>query len=107
MPRHILGYGSLADRDAQLEHLAMDPRSTPEWIGQADVADQRPNVRGQLRTTTGRPWLPSPVQTKTRAVPTDYGFRPHDRQGAQHLRRQAIQSGKDQPIDVAEGRPLG
>jgi hypothetical protein len=45
MPRHILGHGSLADRDAQLEQLAMDPRSTPERIGQADVADQRPNVR--------------------------------------------------------------
>jgi hypothetical protein len=44
---------------------------------------------------------------KTRAVPTDYGFWPHDRQGTQHLRRQAIQSGKYQPIDVAEGRPLG
>ena len=52
-PRHILGYGSLADSDAKLEQFAMDPRSTPKQVGQADVADQRPNFYGQLRTTTG------------------------------------------------------
>src|SRR4029077_3355612 len=104
---HILGYGRLADSDAQLEQLAMNPWSTPERVGKADVADQCPNVEGQLRTTTGRFRLPSPEQTKPRAVPTDYGFRPHDRQGAPHVRRQAVQPGKYQPIDVAEGRPLG
>jgi len=52
--RHILGYASLADSDAQLEQLAMDPRSTLERVGKADVADQRLNVDGHLRTTTGR-----------------------------------------------------
>ena len=40
-------------------------------------------------------------------MPTDYGFWPDDHQGAQRVRRQAIQPGKYQPIDVAEGRPLG
>ena len=53
-PRHILGHGSLADSDAQLEQLTMDPRSAPERVGKADVADQRPNVHGQLRPATGR-----------------------------------------------------
>jgi hypothetical protein len=46
--------------------------------------------------------LPSPVQTKARAVPTDYSFGPSDCQGAQDVRRQAIQSRKYQPIDGAE-----
>ena len=54
IPYHILGYGSLADIDAKLEQLAMDPWSTPERVGKADVADQRPNVDGQLRPATGR-----------------------------------------------------
>ncbi len=34
----------ITDSDAQLEQLAMDPRRTPERVGQADVADQLPNV---------------------------------------------------------------
>ncbi len=85
----------------------MDPRRAPERVGKADVADQRPNVHGQLRTTTGRFLFTSPVQTRTRAVPPDYGFWPNNRQGAQQVRRQAIETGKYQPIDVAEGRPLG
>ena len=43
-PRHILDHGSLPDIDAKLEEFAVDPRSVPERVGNADVADQRPDV---------------------------------------------------------------
>jgi len=32
-PRHILRDARLPDIDTELEELAMDPRSTPEWVG--------------------------------------------------------------------------
>jgi len=54
VPCHIIGDRRLADVDAKLEQLAMDPRSTPERVGKADVADQLSGVGKQLRTTTKR-----------------------------------------------------
>jgi hypothetical protein len=59
-----------------------------------------------LRAASDAQRVPSPVQTKPRAVPTDYCFWPDDRQGAQQVRRQAIETGKYQPIDAAEGGRL-
>src|SRR3974377_158362 len=72
VPCHILGDRRLADVDAKLEQLAMDPRRSPERVGKADVTDQFADVRRQLRTAARRSRLPSPVKAKTRAVPTDY-----------------------------------
>ena len=39
-PGHILGDAALADLDAELEQLAMDPRRSPQRIGNAHLADQ-------------------------------------------------------------------
>lgn len=36
---HVLGDGGLGDFDAELEKLAVDSRSTPEWIGEGHLAD--------------------------------------------------------------------
>src|SRR3974390_231146 len=74
VPCHILGDRRLADVDAKLEQLAMDPRRSPERVGKADVTDQFADVRRQLRTAARRSRLPSPVKAKTRAVPADYSF---------------------------------
>ena len=84
----------------------MDPRRSPERVGKADVTDQFADVRRQLRTAARRSRLPSPVKAKTRAVPADYSFWLNNRQGAQHVRCQTIQSGEYQPIELAECRPL-
>src|SRR3974390_388207 len=86
--------------------LPMDPRRSPERVGKADVTDQFADVRRQLRTAARRSRLPSPVKAKTRAVPADYSFWLNNRQGAQHVRCQTIQSGEYQPIELAECRPL-
>ena len=72
-PNHVLGNRRLPDIDAKLEQFPVDPWSAPEWVGKADIANQQPNVRRHLRTTAMRFRLPSPIQTETRAVPTDMG----------------------------------
>src|SRR5580692_2630036 len=39
-PNHILGHAGLPDFDTELEQLAMDPRRSPQRIGNAHLADQ-------------------------------------------------------------------
>jgi hypothetical protein len=46
-PNHVLGNRRLSDLDAKLEEFA-DPWIAPEWVGDADVSDQLPNVQGHL-----------------------------------------------------------
>jgi hypothetical protein len=48
-PGHILGDAGLADLDAQ---LAMDPRRSPQRIGEAHLADQ-PSYFGRNRRSAG------------------------------------------------------
>ena len=40
---HVLGDGRLADLNAELQQLAVDPRRTPEWVGAAHLPDQITN----------------------------------------------------------------
>ena len=44
-PRHVLGHTRLPDIDAEFEQLAMDPRSSPQRIGKAHVADQLADIK--------------------------------------------------------------
>src|SRR6202047_2122557 len=39
-PDHVLGHAGLSDIDAELEELSMDPRRSPQRIGNAHFADQ-------------------------------------------------------------------
>src|SRR4029077_18351108 len=39
-PDHVFGDAGLADLDAELKQLAMDPRRSPQWVGIAHLADQ-------------------------------------------------------------------
>src|SRR6201993_335831 len=39
-PDHVLGHAGLSDIDAELEELSMDPRRSPQRIGNADLADK-------------------------------------------------------------------
>src|SRR5580692_5219413 len=39
-PDHVLGYARLSDIDAQLEQLSMDPRRSPQRVGNAHLADK-------------------------------------------------------------------
>ena len=50
-PDHVFGDAGLADLDAELKQLAMDPRRSPQRIGNAHLADQ-PRIS---TATVGRP----------------------------------------------------
>src|SRR5215831_4164881 len=71
---HILAHARLADVDAELEQLAMNPRRTPEWVLTAHGANQHAHL-----SRYGRPAqltvsdLPSPKQPKALPVPADDG----------------------------------
>src|SRR3979409_583763 len=39
-PGHILGHARLADIDAELEQLSVDPRRSPQRVGDAHLADK-------------------------------------------------------------------
>src|SRR5260370_27725649 len=45
---HILGHGGLGDVDAEHQQLAVNMRSAPEWVGQADLTDQIAQFIGDL-----------------------------------------------------------
>src|SRR3984885_14265179 len=49
---YILGDAGLADLDAELEQFAMDPRRSPQRIGNAHLADQ-PSYFGRNRRSAG------------------------------------------------------
>ena len=46
-PGHILGYARLTDIDADLEEFSMDPRRSPQRIGNAHLADKLASLMGQ------------------------------------------------------------
>ncbi len=51
-PDHVFGDAGLADLDAELEQLAMDPRRSPQRIGNAHLADQ-PSYFDRNRRSAG------------------------------------------------------
>jgi hypothetical protein len=51
---HILGYARLSDVDAELEQLSVDPRRSPQRIGNAHLADKLAYLR--RHSWTGHPF---------------------------------------------------
>ena len=84
----------------------MDPRCSPKRIRDAHLSNELPNLQLCLWPATLRSRFPPPIPSKPSAVPTDNGFWSNNYQGAQHTRGQAMQPGKEQAVDAAEGRPL-
>src|SRR6516225_8575965 len=69
-----LAHAGLADVNAQLEQLAVNPRSAPEWVLTTHGANQPAYFLGHARSP--RPAasdLPGPEQTKALPVPADDG----------------------------------
>src|SRR3979409_1726540 len=99
-PGHVLGHAGLSDIDADLEEFSMDPRRSPQRIGNAHLADKLAHLRRYSWSATTAPRLPPPVRSEPGAVPFNHGLRLHDRQGAQQLRRQTIQAGEYQTISI-------
>ena len=77
-PHHIFGHAGLADIDAKLEKLAMDPRCSPQRIGAAHLADKLAYFCRHGRSSAAVLRFPSPIRPKSRTVPTHYGLRSDD-----------------------------
>src|SRR6202035_873910 len=103
---HVCGHARLSDIDAELEEFSMDSRRSPQWIGNAHLADKPSYFDRNRRSAGARSRLPPPVRSEPGAVPFNHGLRLHDRQGAQHLRSQTIQAGEYQTVQHPEPRPF-
>src|SRR6266404_5829186 len=102
---HILGYARLSHLDAELEQLSVDPRRSPQRIGNAHLADKLAYLRRYSWSATMLR-LPAPVRSESGAVPMDNGFRLHNRQSVYDCWGQSIQPGKDQTVRGTKGLPL-
>src|SRR5262245_17970833 len=93
-PDHVLGDTGLADINPKLEHLAMQPWRSPQWIGDGHFADQLPDF-GRYRAATrpaSRP--PAPIRSKAHAVPTQHCIRPNNRKRVPGIRKQSADPAK-------------
>src|SRR4030081_3425278 len=68
-PDHVLGHAGLSDIDAELEQLSMDPRRSPQRIGNTLLADKLADLRRYGWSATTAPRLPAPVRSEPGTVP--------------------------------------
>jgi hypothetical protein len=97
-PRHSAPNCGLADRDAELEQLAVDAGRPPQRVGFAHAADQITDVcadLGPARTARS----PPPKEPEALAVPLDHGGRLDQYHRVDHLG----QIGRATPIEVGLG----
>src|SRR6202140_405141 len=77
---HIFGRARLPEIDSELEQLSVDPRRSPQRIGNAHLADKLAYLRGYSWSATAAPRLPAPIRSEAGAVPFYDGLRLHNRQ---------------------------
>ena len=106
-PRHIFGDRRLANVDPKFEQFAMDPRSAPQWIGQAHIADQLADFQRHPRSAAATARLPSPKQAKAGAMPTNDGLWLHDRQGLHNSRRNLVKPSENQTVELLKAGRFG
>src|SRR4030081_876539 len=68
-PDHVLGHAGLSDTDAELEQLSMNPRRSPQRIGNTLLADKLADLRRYGWSATTAPRLPAPVRSEPGTVP--------------------------------------
>src|ERR1700723_2875094 len=102
-PDHVLGHAGLSDIDAELEEFSMDPRRSPQRIGNAHLADKLAYLRRYSWSATTGPRLPPPVRSEPGAVPFNHGLRLNNRQRFANAREKPIKANKNQAVDGAEG----
>src|SRR5438105_11534584 len=79
-PLHPAGDGSLGGIEAQHEQFTVNARRAPGWVLRHHTEDQLPNFRGQFFPTDRFSRLrdPTPVQSKTSAMPANDRLRIHE-----------------------------
>src|SRR5258708_4503455 len=102
---HILGHTRLPDFDAELEQLSMDPRRSPQRVGNAHLADKLAHLLRYSWSATTMSRLPAPIRSETLAMPTDDCIRLDDRQRIACFGKQSIKTNEYQPIKITKGLP--
>src|ERR1700687_261561 len=103
---HILGHTRLPDFDTDLDQLSMDPRRSPQRVGNAHLADKLAYLQRYSWSATTMSRLPAPIRSETRAMPTDDRIRLDDRQRIANFREQPIETNEYHSVDGAEGEFL-
>src|SRR6476660_8437406 len=99
---HVFGHAGLADIDAKLEKLAMDPRCSPQRIGNAHLTDELAYFERHLRPAATASRAQAPVQPETSAMPANNGVRLHDRQRIANVWKKPVETNEYQAIEDAE-----
>src|ERR1700738_4511463 len=81
-PDHVLGHAGLSDIDAELEQLSMDPRRSPQRIGNTHLADKLADLLPYGWSASTAPRLPAPVRSEPGTVPFYDSLWLHNRQSA-------------------------
>ena len=103
---HIFGHTGLPDTDAELEQFTMDPRRSPQRIGNAHLSDKLAYLRRHNRSANVTSRLPAPIRSEPGAVSADNGVRLYDRQRIANLRKQPIETNEYQSVDGTEDESL-
>jgi hypothetical protein len=99
---HVLRHTGLSDLEAELEHLAMNARRSPQGIFRAHPPDQRAQFRIDLRSASKRAGVQTPVPTEARSMPTHESLGPDDRDGLEDRWKPAIQHDQEQALPIRE-----
>src|SRR5207302_2949152 len=75
VPDHVLGDCCLRHLNTEFQEFPMNARSAPARVGETHVPDEIPNFRRYRRATFATPTLPSPIEAKSLAMPSDNRLR--------------------------------
>src|SRR5450830_475887 len=76
---HIAGDCRLSDLKAELEQFTMNVWSAPEQVRPAHLANERAQLSRDLRSANTVARSPTPIRSKSGAVPANDRFRPDNR----------------------------
>src|SRR5437763_1683488 len=75
VPDHVLGDCCLRHLNTEFQEFPMNARSAPARVSETHVPDEIPNFRRYRRATFATPTLPSPIEAKSLAMPSDNRLR--------------------------------
>src|ERR1700676_3037450 len=95
-PDDVFCHAGLSDIDAELEQLSMDPRRSPQRIGNAHLVDKPAYLQRNCWPATPRFRFPASIKTEAGAMPFDHGLRLNNRRRIASAREKPIKANKNQ-----------
>ena len=107
-PSQIAGHGPFRDDEAELLQFSVDLGGSPVRVLFGQATDQTPDLLGDLRPAAARPGSPTPVETKTGAVPADDGLGLDDDEDVGPAGPEAAEGGPEESVQGVQywPRPL-